>query len=158
VKILFDTNTPAPLARALRSHQVTRTGELGWASLENGKLLDAAERGGFEVLITCDQNMRYPVDEPLARHTAGCRQNIYDCRFPPARPSQQSRRDGALIEEVSQIQRIPLLRRKPGVADQPPQFFLGGFVVRARRGNHVFFDHDAPDVIAAEAQPQLARL
>ena len=59
MKILFDTNTPAPLARALRGHQVTRTGELGWASLENGKLLDAAERGGFEVLITCDQNMRY---------------------------------------------------------------------------------------------------
>jgi hypothetical protein len=38
---------------------VTRTGELGWQSLENGDLLDAAEQAGFEILITCDQNVRY---------------------------------------------------------------------------------------------------
>jgi hypothetical protein len=62
VKILFDTNTPAPLARSLGGHQVTRTGELGWQSLENGALLDAAEQAGFEVLITCDQNIRYQQD------------------------------------------------------------------------------------------------
>jgi len=59
VKILFDTNTPAPLARSLRGHQVTRTGELGWQSLANGALLDLAEQAGFDVLITCDQNVRY---------------------------------------------------------------------------------------------------
>ncbi|SPF50279.1 conserved hypothetical protein [Candidatus Sulfopaludibacter sp. SbA4] len=38
---------------------MTRTGELGWQNLENGELLDAAEQAGFEVLITCDQNVRY---------------------------------------------------------------------------------------------------
>lgn len=59
MKILFDTNTPAPLARALREHQVTRTGELQWQSLENGALLDAAEQAGYDVLITCDQNVSY---------------------------------------------------------------------------------------------------
>ncbi len=59
MKILFDTNTPAPLARALRGHQVTRTGELEWQSLENGELLDAAEAAGFDVLLTCDQNVAY---------------------------------------------------------------------------------------------------
>jgi hypothetical protein len=59
VKILFDTNTPAPLSGSLRGHQVTRTGELRWQSPENGELLDAAEEAGFEVLITCDQNLRY---------------------------------------------------------------------------------------------------
>ncbi len=59
MKILFDTNTPAPLARSLRGHQVTRTGELGWQSLANGALLDLAEQAGFDVLITCDQNVRY---------------------------------------------------------------------------------------------------
>ena len=32
---------------------------LGWHSLENGVLLDAVERGGFEVLVTCDQNIPY---------------------------------------------------------------------------------------------------
>ena len=59
MKILFDTNAPATLARSLRGHQVTRTGELGWQSLANGALLDAAEKAGVDVLVTCDQNVRY---------------------------------------------------------------------------------------------------
>lgn len=59
MKILFDINTPAPLARSLRGHDVTRAGKLGWQRLENGALLDAAEEAGFDVLITCDQNVRY---------------------------------------------------------------------------------------------------
>jgi hypothetical protein len=32
---------------------------MGWQGLANGELLDAAERAGFEVLLTCDQNIRY---------------------------------------------------------------------------------------------------
>ena len=59
MKILFDVNTPATLARSLRGHQVTRAGQLGWQRLENGILLDAAEKAGFDVLVTCDQNLRY---------------------------------------------------------------------------------------------------
>ena len=59
MKILFDTNTPATLARSLRGHRVTRAGELGWQRLANGALLDAAEKAGFDVLVTCDQNVRY---------------------------------------------------------------------------------------------------
>jgi len=62
VKIIFDANTPAPLARLLRGHQVIRADELGWQGLENGALLDAAEREGFDVLLTCDQNVRYQQD------------------------------------------------------------------------------------------------
>ena len=30
-----------------------------WQGLENGALLDAAEQGGFDLLLTCDQNVRY---------------------------------------------------------------------------------------------------
>lgn len=56
MKILLDANTPAPLARFLRGHQVVRADELGWQGLENGALLDAAEQGGFDLLLTCDQN------------------------------------------------------------------------------------------------------
>jgi uncharacterized protein DUF5615 len=59
VKIPFDANTPAPLARFLRGHEIVRADELGWQGLENGALLDAAEQAGFEVLLTCDQNIRY---------------------------------------------------------------------------------------------------
>ena len=59
MKILFDANTPAPLAGFLRGHQVVRADELGWQGLENGALLDAAEKSGFDLLLTCDQNIRY---------------------------------------------------------------------------------------------------
>jgi hypothetical protein len=38
---------------------VIRADELGWQGLENGALLDAAEHEGFDVLVTCDQNIRY---------------------------------------------------------------------------------------------------
>ncbi|MBZ5723763.1 MAG: hypothetical protein LAP87_02095 [Acidobacteriia bacterium] len=59
MKILFDANTPAPLARFLRGHHVERADELGWQGLENGALLDAAEQAGFDLLLTCDQNAPY---------------------------------------------------------------------------------------------------
>ena len=59
MKVLLDANTPAPLARYLRRHVVSRADELGWQGLENGALLDTAEHAGFEVMVTCDQNLRY---------------------------------------------------------------------------------------------------
>jgi len=59
VRILFDVNTPAPLSRFLRGHAVVRADELGWQGLENGALLDAAEAAEFDLLRTCDQNVRY---------------------------------------------------------------------------------------------------
>ncbi len=45
--------------RYLRGHSVTRARELGWHSLSDGSLLDKAEKAGFEVLITCDQSIRF---------------------------------------------------------------------------------------------------
>jgi predicted nuclease of predicted toxin-antitoxin system len=58
MKILFDQGTPAPLRHALTGHTVSTAYEMGWASLANGDLLDAAERG-FDVLVTTDQNLPY---------------------------------------------------------------------------------------------------
>jgi predicted nuclease of predicted toxin-antitoxin system len=59
MKILFDQGTPVPLRRHLTGHIVDTTFERGWSSLENGELLDAAERNGFDLLITTDQNLQY---------------------------------------------------------------------------------------------------
>jgi hypothetical protein len=59
MKVLFDGNTPAPLARALRGHEIVKAQDLGWQQLCNGPLLDCAEEHGFGVLVTCDQNIRY---------------------------------------------------------------------------------------------------
>jgi predicted nuclease of predicted toxin-antitoxin system len=58
MKILFDQGTPAPLRHALPGHAVSTAYEMGWASLTNGDLLDAAERS-FDVLVTTDQNLSY---------------------------------------------------------------------------------------------------
>lgn len=59
MKILFDANTPSPLARFLQGHDVVRADELGWQGLENGTLLDAAEQAEFDLLLSCDQNIQY---------------------------------------------------------------------------------------------------
>jgi hypothetical protein len=37
---------------------VTEVEELGWGQLVNGKLLDAAEESGFNILLTGDKRMR----------------------------------------------------------------------------------------------------
>lgn len=59
MKILFDNNTPAGLAKFLRGHEVVRVAQVGWESYSNGELLAAAEKAGFELLLTCDQNLTY---------------------------------------------------------------------------------------------------
>ena len=40
-------------------HSVDRLAERGWAELENGQLLRAAEDEEYEVIVTTDQNIRY---------------------------------------------------------------------------------------------------
>jgi len=57
--ILFDHSTPAPLASYLTDHIVTKAKDRGWDRLSNGDLLAEAERAGFDVLLTADNNMRY---------------------------------------------------------------------------------------------------
>jgi hypothetical protein len=57
--ILFDHATPRGIARFLPGHTVTNARERGWDMLTNGDLLAAAERVGFDVLLTADKNMRY---------------------------------------------------------------------------------------------------
>jgi len=59
MRILFDHGTPKPLRHYLSEHVVDTAVERGWSELSNGELLDHAERDGFQVLITTDQNMRY---------------------------------------------------------------------------------------------------
>jgi len=58
VRILLDQGTPAPLRRVLAAHEVATAYEMGWAALDNGELLRAAE-AEFEVFITTDRNLRY---------------------------------------------------------------------------------------------------
>jgi hypothetical protein len=59
MRILFDHGTPAPLRASLASYSITRTQDLGWDRFSNGELLTAAERAGFDLLLTTDKNMRH---------------------------------------------------------------------------------------------------
>ena len=57
--ILFDHSTPAPLAPYLTEHKVTKAKDRGWDKLTNGDLLAEAERAGFDMLLTADNNLSY---------------------------------------------------------------------------------------------------
>jgi hypothetical protein len=59
VRILFDQGTPVPLRRSLTRHEVTTAYECERSRLKNGELLDAAEKEGFEVLVTADSKLKY---------------------------------------------------------------------------------------------------
>jgi hypothetical protein len=57
--ILFDNGTPRGLAHFLAGHVVEEARLRGWEQLTNGDLIDAAERAGFQVMVTTDKNIRY---------------------------------------------------------------------------------------------------
>jgi hypothetical protein len=57
--ILFDHSTPAPLAAYLTGHTVTKAKDRGRDRLTNGDLLAEAERAGFDLILSADNNMRY---------------------------------------------------------------------------------------------------
>ena len=57
--ILFDNGAPRGLSRFLTGHSVEEARERGWEELSNGDLIDAAEKAGFEVMVTTDKNIRY---------------------------------------------------------------------------------------------------
>ena len=59
MRILFDHGTPRPLRNHRPEHTVDTASEMGWSEMSNGDLLDHAEREGYQLLITTDQNMRH---------------------------------------------------------------------------------------------------
>ena len=59
MRVLFDNGTPRGVAAALAGHVVEEARSLGWDTLRNGELLDAAEAAGFDVFVTTDRNIRH---------------------------------------------------------------------------------------------------
>ncbi len=57
--ILLDNGTPRGLARFLAGHSVEEARGRGREELSNGNLIEAAERAGFEILLTTDKNIRH---------------------------------------------------------------------------------------------------
>ena len=51
---------PVAVRLFLVGHEVRTISEMGWPPrIENGELLKAGERAGFDVMVTADQNIKY---------------------------------------------------------------------------------------------------
>ena len=59
MRILFDQNVPVPLRESLEHHDVSTAHEMGWSTLENGNLLNAAEKNEFDLFISADKNLKH---------------------------------------------------------------------------------------------------
>jgi hypothetical protein len=60
LKILLDESVPQKLRLLIDgSHTVATVWFQGWSGLKNGALLDAAEKTGFDLFITADQELSY---------------------------------------------------------------------------------------------------
>jgi hypothetical protein len=57
-RILLDESAPVGLKGFLQGHYVQTADDMGWAGISNGRLLDAAEAAGFEVMVTADRSIR----------------------------------------------------------------------------------------------------
>jgi predicted nuclease of predicted toxin-antitoxin system len=59
MRILLDNYVDHRFGRLLIGHESIHARKMGWAELENGDLIAAAEKAGFAVLVTGDKQMRY---------------------------------------------------------------------------------------------------
>lgn len=59
MKVLLDENLDHRLRNHLGAHEVFTASYMGWDGFKNGRLLHAAEEGGFDVLVTGDQTLSY---------------------------------------------------------------------------------------------------
>jgi hypothetical protein len=69
VKVLLDENLDHALRNLLGPHEVVTVTYMGWAGLQNGALLRAAEESGMDVLLTGDQTLNYE-QNPIGRRLA----------------------------------------------------------------------------------------
>ncbi len=59
-KVLLDENLPVKLKYRLQDVcEIYTVNDKAWNALENGDLLDAMQKDGFDCLITSDKNLQY---------------------------------------------------------------------------------------------------
>jgi len=59
VNILLDHCVDWRLARAFPAHSVKTARDMGWETLQNGKLLSAAAEASFDLLLTVDRKLKH---------------------------------------------------------------------------------------------------
>jgi hypothetical protein len=69
-KVLPDENLPVKLKYRLQDVcEIYTVNDKGWNALENGDLMNAMQKEGFDYLITSDKNLQY--QQNLARYSMG---------------------------------------------------------------------------------------
>ena len=58
-RLLLDNCVDIRFGALLSGLQVQHARDVGWGSLANGELLEAADLAGFDVMITVDKQMRF---------------------------------------------------------------------------------------------------
>ena len=69
MNVLLDENLDHALRKLLGPHEVVTVTYLGWAGIQNGELLRAAEDNGIDVLLTGDQTL-HQEQNLIGRHLA----------------------------------------------------------------------------------------
>jgi hypothetical protein len=88
VKILLDHCVPRPFGRLLSGHDVQTTFRMGWADVDNGRLL-ARAASAFDLFVTIDQKIRHEQNLlllPLPVVALEARNNRVDTLTPLAAP------------------------------------------------------------------------
>lgn len=107
-RILLDQNIPLPLARQLIGHDVVHASQRSWGRLTNGDLLAAAQRDGFEVLISADRGILHE-QNPANRRIALV---ILDSnRWPIVRENVESIRRAVEEVEPAGVRMVAVDRR-----------------------------------------------
>ena len=59
MRVLFGQGTLVLLPQSQTNHEIAAAFGRGWSQLENGQLLEVAEREGFDVLVSTDRDLPY---------------------------------------------------------------------------------------------------
>ena len=59
MKVLLDHNVPKRFGGRLTGHQAITARQMRWDGLDNGRLLQAASNGGFDVLLSIDKSIQF---------------------------------------------------------------------------------------------------
>jgi hypothetical protein len=59
MRVILDNCVDRRFAATITGHEVEHASARGWEELTNGKLLDAAEAAGFDLLLSVDKNLRF---------------------------------------------------------------------------------------------------
>jgi len=118
MRVLFDQGTPVPARYYLSHHAVSISADLGWDRLRNGDLLVAAEKEGFDLLLTTDKNLRY--QQNLNERTIAI-VVIGHSQWPALKPHMQR-----VVDAVDAATPAVTLRLKSPIASMADQVHEGG--------------------------------